>query len=732
MAYPLYVAFLWHMHQPYYQDSLTGRRRLPWVRLHATKDYVHMAEVLRQYPAIRATFNFVPSLLEQLQEYAEGALDDWALVSLKDDLTADDKRFLLDSFFSISWDRVIRRYPRYWRLLQVRQHLDGALDLLSDTYWRDLIVWFNLAWIDPAIIARDPDLQALVEKGAGFSREDIRLVLRKHQELCGQVIPLYRALAAQGQIELTTSPYFHPILPLIIDTRSARVASPRLTLPNLLFAHPEDAEEQIRLALRLHEEVFGAPPQGLWPPEGAVSPEAAHLIARRGLRWIATDEGILARTLGITLERDGYEQLRDPRPLYQPYTLAGTNLAIVFRDRVLSDRIGFVYQHMDGAAAADDLVGRLCSMADLLKDDPQPYLVTIALDGENCWEHYTNNGNDFLHALYRRLSEEPRLKTTTISAYLRRFPPRATLPSLFTGSWIFANLETWIGEPEQNRAWELLALTRGRLVAWQQQDPLVDVPTLALAWREIYIAEGSDWFWWYYSHNKFGQEHLFDAEFRAHLANVYRIMGLPVPVWLTRPIAGALVEVRARPATAYISPRLVAELPTPLDWTGAGYLEPETAAGAMQRGRTIASRLYYGHNPATLFFRLEAAEDLAGYGVALYLGREDGHGLSQFRERLAHPGLAPDCDFLWSVEVPASADRVNLWQAAEDQHWVLVESLDSLARKGTVLEAAAPLAALGLKLGDTLNCVWVIVREGVVQETLPTVGHLRWPLTPFG
>jgi len=761
LALPLNVAFVWHMHQPYYKCNLTEAYTLPWVRLHATKDYLHMAEVLAEHPRIHQTFNFVPSLVEQLRDYAAGRAPDRCLVvSRKEQLTDDDKAFILSFFFSINWDRFVRRYPRYWQLLRVRGELGGDVGLLSDVYWRDLIAWFNLVWIDPSYLLRDAELSALVEKGRGFSRADIDLILEKHRRICAAVLPLYKELADAGQVELTTSPYYHPILPLLDDTRSARVASPGLPLPSTLSAYPEDAREQIRQAAELHVEVFGRPPRGVWPPEGAVSGPAIGLLSSRnlfpnggGFQWVATDEGILARSLGTSFPRDGYGSLLDPRPLYQPYRWVMADRrqvmgdrgrgedqppnpntqhltpALVFRDQVLSDRIGFVYKHWAPKDAAADLVGRLDAMADKLADDPEHYLAPIILDGENCWEEYANNGHDFLHALYSRIESDPKLRAVTVSEHLDAHPPRRALTRIHAGSWIASNLETWIGEPAQNRAWEYLALARSRLTAWQREAGIEDVRTLEAAWKELYIAEGSDWFWWYYSRNSLGEVQPFDADFRAHLANIYWIMGLPSPAWLSRPIVSPPPE-RARSISAYVSPRLAADEPAPPEWAGAGYVEPEVSTGAMQRAATLLRRLYFGYNPAELCLRVEANADLGSHAVAVYFASERGErGNAHVRWGAEDPqveshGLSLD----WEVAVAPGASSATISRAAGNDLWETVRSRQAVAAGQRVLELRVPLADLGLELGDTVSLVVAVARGGVLVETLPTSGAVSFTL----
>jgi alpha-amylase/alpha-mannosidase (GH57 family) len=716
---------MWHMHQPLYKDAVGGQYNLPWVRLHAVKDYLHMAEVLGQYPKVKATFNFVPSLIEQIEDYASGRAEDaWEAVSRKERLDDDDKRFVLASFFSISWDRFVRRYPRYWRLLQLRNQLDGAIDLLSDTYWRDLTAWFNLAWIEPGTIEREPELRALVEKGERFTRQDVETILSWHHRLSAQVLPAYRDLSERGQIELSTSPYYHPILPLLIDTRSAREASPNMTLPNILFHHPEDAEEQLRRGRANYLATFGREAAGLWPSEGAVSHAVAEMLAAQGgWRWVATDEAILARSIGRGIERDGDGNVTNPDVLYQPYRFGDSSVSFVFRDRVLSDRIGFVYRHFSGRDAARDLVDRLHRVRDLVADDPNPHLVPIILDGENCWEEYPENGREFLHGLYELLSADETLRTVTLDEYVREHPPRERIDRLAAGSWIFGNLETWIGEGEQNRAWEYLAIARAQVVTWERAG---DRSALAReqVWRALYTAEGSDWFWWYYSRNKFGQEQMFDQEFRSHLVNIYKYMDLPTPAWLEQPIWSE-PPPRFRAPTGYVSPRLSAHPQPPAEWARAGYLDSRRSTGAMQMGSGLLSRVYFGYNPADIHVRIESGDDLINYSVGLYLGVEGAephNSWPRYADDRA-PTARSGAPLTWEIALPPNTtDRAVIGRARGDEEWEHVGELTEVARKGGVAELCLPLDRFGLQPGQTLALFVVLARDRRIVETLPTVG----------
>jgi alpha-amylase/alpha-mannosidase (GH57 family) len=769
MAYPLYVAFVWHMHQPYYKDTVTGEYILPWARLHGAKEYIHMAEVLAQYPSIKATFNFVPSLIEQIEEYARGEAMDRALaLSRQDTWSDDDKAYILAFFFSVNWDHIVRRYPRYSQLLDLRHQAKGEASLLDDHYYRDLVAWFNLIWLDHLALENDPDLSSLVEKGQNFTREDTDLILCKQQQYLARILPLYNHLRDRGQIEITTSPYYHPILPLLVDSGTAHRASPGLSLPDPPFRHPEDAAEQIRLAVEAHKAAFGEAPRGMWPSEGAVCPEIPPILAHHGFRWFATDEAILSRSLGVSIERDAHGHLNAPHVLYQPYAVLqrtrllrrcaprndSSPLAVIFRDHVLSDRIGFVYQNMDGQEAAEDLIHRLQVAYERLGRETgshvgvltephltgshvgvltEPYLVSIILDGENCWESYPDYGDSFLHHLYQHLSEETTIETVTVSEYLERFPPRETIQHLATGSWIGGNLETWIGEAEQNRAWEVLGRVREELVAWQGATPGAGFDVLEDAWRHIYIAEGSDWFWWYYSRNVSGQDQLFDQAFRQHLSRVYYAIGRPVPPWLTEPIQGLTERQDYRPPSGYIVPRFSAAAEAGLEWTSAGFLEPVVSTGSMQRTDLVLRRLYFGYNPAALCFRLEARSALGPYDVSLFLviggsgqAETSPNGgleplslpLSEGERSPISPLPSPISGANWRIDLLLGRGA-TVRLVSERGGWLEVESAVQSAASERVWEVSVPLATFGLTLGAQVGVAAALAREGNIIETLP-------------
>ncbi len=522
------------MHQPYYRHPQTSEFVLPWVRLHASKDYLHMARLLQEFPRVRANFTMVPSLRDQLEDYAQGAEDEDTRVTMRTvdgDLTPEEKQHMLRRFFSIHHGNVIHRHAEYRRLLQLGMAANDRPELLADDYFVDLALWFNLAWIDPNEIASDERLAALRDKGRRYTRDDVRYVIGRQRLMASGVPHLYHRLEHEGQIEILTTPYYHPILPLIIDNRSALRADPDAILPDPPFAYPDDAAFQLEQAVASHERAFGQKPRGVWPSEGSVSPEAAVAMSKAGLEWFASDEGVLARSLGTQLGRDEIGALVDPRVLYRPYHIPGNGTAI-FRDREISDRIGFRYGDMTPNDAVGDLIWKLERARDRLPDEGGPYLASIILDGENAWEQYPNNGNDFLRFLYGTLQNDERFETVRVSEFLDRNAATAELPSLHTGSWIDADLRVWIGEPAHARAWS--ALGRTRRFAQEQWGPLRSMPRSVQ--QPLMVAEGSDWFWWYSSRNSSPEDLVFDELFRANLEVVWWYAGAEPPDDIRSPL----------------------------------------------------------------------------------------------------------------------------------------------------------------------------------------------------
>lgn len=610
-----------------------------------------MALHIKEVPEFRCTINLVPSLLLQLQGYAEQGRSDRHLDVSRlpaDGLSAADGHYLLDNFFMASVENMIRPYPRYYELYQKRgfgvDTAEKALPRFTERDIRDLQVWSNLTWMHELAFEYDTELREFRQKGCFWTEAEKHWLLGKQRDILKSIIPLHRELAAGGQVELTTTPFYHPILPLLVDKRVARQGMPGCELPKYLDSYRQDADMHLQRAVKYHTELFGMPPIGMWPSEGSVSQEIISNIAATGIQWIATDEEILSHSLGGQISRDAQGHLRQPELLYRPWRLEeqGRELQIVFRDHGLSDLIGFHYQRSQPAHAASDLLGRVEAIGRGVGErvGNRPTLVSIILDGENCWEYYPEGGVEFLRTLYRECAQHPCVKSTRIGDYVQQFPATDKIGQLFAGSWISHNFAIWIGHSEDREAWDLLHQTRQFLI---QAEATGELPAqeYARAWEEIYIAEGSDWCWWYGEDHSSALDGLFDQLFRKHLQNVYTILRVPAPSQLNRPIS------RGQQRILHSSPRGFLEVAVDgrrsyFEWLNAGQYVAGSERGTMAMVTAgVIKDVYFGFNLERLMIRCDtttrAAEDLRQV-AELRIGFVDPSG---YVIRVWNPGL-PD------------------------------------------------------------------------------------------
>ncbi len=541
----IHLAILWHQHQPFYLETDAKRKyyRFPWVRLHVIRDYYSMAALVAQYPDVHLTINLVPSLLMQIEGYSQGFTDRILELTLKSvrQLSETEKSEILTTFFDADWHNQIYIYPRYRELFEKRK--EGGL--FSNQDITDLQMWFNLSWFAPELLEREVklydgtrfNLGLLVEKGSGFDTVDIQKMIEAQLAIMRNIIPLHRSLQDRGQIEVSTTPFYHPILPLIHDTNLAK-QNFETCLPER-FQAPEDAQAQVNLAVEFYKARFGRVPRGMWPAEGSVGQSIIDYFVRAGVRWIASDQGVLERS-----GKWGY-RVQDPNVLCQAYRAEGTqgSTSIFFRDKGLSDAIGFKYQNFaEQSQAVEAFLGDLKNRLANSVSDSANRIVTIILDGENAWSSYRNAARPFLHALYQALSKDPEIKTVTFGEYLEGNPARSVpkhpiesqskVYDLFHGSWIGdwdsgVNFATWIGEDEENQAWNLLKMVRDDLRTFNTSPD-----QLAEAFKALYAAEGSDWFWWFGKDQESGCDDIFDDLFRGHLKSVYKAAGKKVPSFL--------------------------------------------------------------------------------------------------------------------------------------------------------------------------------------------------------
>jgi alpha-amylase/alpha-mannosidase (GH57 family) len=717
------------MHQPFYKDLVGGGYRLPWVRLHALKDYYGMVKLLEEFPQVHQNFNLVPSLVAQLEDYNSGIFKDpfWDIAAKPAGaLSLEEKHFALTYFFQANVERMIGRYPRYRQLWeQVRAAGPDpakAAVTFAERDYRDLQVLSQLAWFDEFYL-EDPAVKGLIEKGQGYSEDDQRFVMSKEHEIMKSVLPAYRAASERGAVELSATPYYHPILPLVCDTDAGRESVAGLALPSERFRHPEDAEEQIRRALDSHQRIFGVRPVGMWPSEGSISDEALGIAAQLGVQWMATDEGVLGRSLGHEMRRDGegYLDQDSADRLYNIHRWErdGQAMNLVFRDHRISDLLGFVYAGMGSAAAAENLLYNVKRAAAPVLESGRDAVLSIILDGENAWEGYEHNGRDFLRNFYARLEADPQIEAITISeAIARQDPARlGKLRGVVPGSWIDANFNVWIGSPEDNKAWDYLSQAREFYDANSVRAP---EDQRKLAYEEILIAEGSDWNWWYGPEHHSANDRDFDELYRKHLSNVYTALGGVPPDHLARPISGPLLRSRSVPQTAYVRPVIDGEVSSYFDWMGAAMLSSDRRGGSMH-GKTFAlDSIYAGIDGENLFARLDFAAQLTKEEstVTLHLGLRDGAeavGNLRLDATVAEGALVG-----WKLRKSGRNSPV----ASESQARGVAVAL------GNILEMKLPMALLGAQEGFTLNLRFVLYRDGLPVDALPQEGSLELAVAP--
>ncbi len=599
---PLKVAILWHMHQPNYREPNSNRLSMPWVRLHALKDYLDMPLLAGSFEQVKVTFNLVPSLLDQIQMYLHGATDRHLELSRMraEDLPPQFKIEILESFFGANPATMIKPFPRYWELYNKAKQGDGNKGVLASVFSsaeiRDLQVWSNLAWVDP-MFRNDSPIKALLAKGKQFTEDEKNDFLQWQITLMGRILPTYKQLLDDGKIDISFTPYYHPILPLLCDTDVAIESMPGIKLPERRFQHPEDADTQIRMSAELYEKLFDRKMHGMWPSEGSVSEAALQLIMKHGISWAATDEEVLYHSI-LKSHQD-----RAHSPIHAVHEF-GPGLKMFFRDHGLSDRIGFVYSSWSAEKAVQDFVSHLHAIRKANHHRLNETVVPVILDGENAWEYFPNDGYDFLSQFYAAMRDDPYIETVTMTEAAASIPAKP-LRSIFAGSWINHNFRIWIGHDEDNRAWDLLSQTRDTLAKFERANSQYDPARLAAAWQQIYIAEGSDWCWWYGDDHRSEFREQFDRTFRRHLAAVYEYLQLEVPRALTQPIIRGIATSPLLLPENIISPQIDGRVTDFYEWAGAGLYDCLKAGGSMHQTARYISSLHFGYDHARVYIRLD-------------------------------------------------------------------------------------------------------------------------------
>lgn len=673
---PINLVFIWHFHQPYYKDNYTNEILMPWTRLHATKDYYFMGAVLKNYPNIHATFNYSPSLLLQLDDYINNykdALEKEKFLNISnkkiDELSPEDRLFIMERFFSAcsSSNNFIEKSARFKRLYYIFKDAcaggilsdEEKIELFNSQDYIDIIVLFNMLWIDPVLLKSDEFLTGLKNRDRDFTElEKDRLINEKIPDMLSKIFPLLTELSGTGQIEISASPYYHPILPLLCDTDIASFRE-NIKLPER-FVHPEDADHQIKSSIKYFKERLNYKINGIWPSEGSVSEKTLRLLIDNNVKWVATDEDILSNSIGIDFSDSNNRKL-----LYRPYVIQRDSgyLYALFRDKELSDSIGFKYANYEPKTAANDLINNIKNIAISVQNYNENGLaiVPIILDGENAWEYYKNNGYDFFNYLYDALSDNGEnaemIKTATVSEYIAAlektlntgaisaagngakpygFPDVKwksaqgfdsskvyNIPTIYPGSWINHDFKIWIGDREDNKAWNLLLKTRNYLISKSRtylpeeaDNAGGDVSggignnktePLKKAWEQIFIAEGSDYNWWYGEDRTSGIDEEYDRLYRTHLINVYKFLGDNPSDDYYIPLIEEKRVVKPRlNIVSLINPEINGVIDNYFEWLGSAVYFPNAAAGkAMAHTDRFIKKLFYGFNETTLFMRFD-------------------------------------------------------------------------------------------------------------------------------
>jgi alpha-amylase/alpha-mannosidase (GH57 family) len=727
------LLLLWHMHQPFYKDMVSGSYRLPWVRLHALKDYYGMVKLLDEFPNVHQNFNLVPSLVAQIQDYVSGQAQDpfFDLVAKPaQDLTAAERSFALQYLFQANPVNMIGRYSRYrelWeRYRSTSTRPEGPESYFVTRDYADLQVLSQLAWFDEFFLA-DPHVAALVEKGEDFTGEDQQLVIAKEREMLAKVLPAYRDAAQRGSIELSATPFYHPILPLLCDTSVGAESSPGLPLPTRRFQHPDDATVQIRRALDSHQQLFGVRPKGLWPSEGSVSEEALKLACREGLTWMATDEGVLGRTLdyNFTRHNNGHLHAESADRLYNIYRYEKdeTQMHLVFRNHRLSDLIGFVYSGMPAQDAANHLMKNIKNSAQPLLEKGRNAIVSIILDGENAWEYYPQSGREFLRRFYDALQRDSQIEPITISEAIARHKKTdfGHLHRLVPGSWIDANFNVWIGAPEDNLAWDLLAEARDY---YDRHAHRVSETQRQLAWEELLIAEGSDWNWWYGPEHHSANDGDFDELYRKHLANVYHALeGIP-PEELHTPILRGVARPSYIPQTAYVRARVDGLVSGYFEWMGAASYTSDQRTSAMHGKQFLLDAVYAGLDADSVSGRLDFHHAIPEGDYRLVVN------LEVWRQK-ANRKAAPQS---YRLTLDAHGQKLQRWVLTNGQERHKLASFSAGGGESDangvevaleqIFEMRVPFELIGARPGSRIRLRFAIWREHLPVDSLPLEGWI--------
>lgn len=744
MGKKLHIAFVWHFHQPSYQENAKGDFLMPWVRLHATKDYLDMLLRLEDFKNIKLNFDISPVLLESIEKYSCGIKDIHLKLLLCDikDLDKDDKLFILENFFDVNYSNMLQTRPYYAQLNEKRIHnakKPSITECFTNQEYADIMANFTLCWIDKRHRYRYEGLDYLLDKEKDFTLKDRQKIYEIQMQIIKDIIPAYKKYQDEGRIEISTNPYYHAILPLLINIRECSYPYEE-NLPNSILGGVKDAKEQISRALDKFENLFGKRPRGMWLSEQCVSKKTMNLLSYFNIDWTVLDEGILSDSIGREFARDFEGNLEDPFALCVNYVLKKdkNKTNIIFADSFFANLIGFGYGSYDGEVAANDLYEKIKTIQNKLQNSPlDNHLLTIAMDGENCWESYQNDGEEFLSTLYKLIEEDNTLETTLVSDFIDKSNPQE-LSKITSGSWINRSFELWVGEPTKNVAWNYLNRTKEDFEKFSKEllskaktniQKAQANQTIYQAQDEIFIAQGSDWFWWYGEPNESGSDIIFDYLFRERLRNVYRLFASPIPDYLNIPLI-SMVGKPLRQVSGYICPTIDGIERGVLDeWENSGYIFlPDSPT--FSKWKSIKG-IYYGCNSENLYFKFDVNHQTVSKSnhfiknqIHIYLRTPSQSVLSPVRTASRTGNIYPTIKNSFSHEIMFAFNKKDLlppvlnvaipgglWKMTLMKH-------DEYAYKD-VIEIKISYKDLGLDPNTPVEFCVVSATGGIINEVYP-------------
>lgn len=739
MQKELSVAFVWHFHQPNYQTQPNGIRLMPWARLHAIKDYLDMLLILDKFPNLKLNFSIVPALIDTIEDYAYNDGHDIhskLTITPTDELTDDDKLYILNYFFDANYENIISKNPRYNELYNKRySDSEVGINDFSLQEYADIMMLFNLVWFDPIWKKVFPELREFEEKGANYNLEDRKRLIELNRKIIKQIIPTFKKYQDDGRIEILTSPYNHPILPILINPKDLKTPFLKHQLPDCKISLIVDVKEQVKMAFEKIKKTFEKEPQGIWPSEHCISQKTLDVLANLGVKWVISDESVLSNSLKKEFVRDFrgcYEDPYDVCSLYLYKTKQNKEINLIFRDSMIPNLISFEYPHHDSILCANDLFDRIKTVHDKLKNSPdKKHILTIAMDGENSWESYPEDGSIFLERLYSLINNDKNIKTVLISNFINQNKNvEKPLKKVTSGSWVNQEFQLWIAEPTKNLAWQYLVQTRNDLKEAEKSGRLTK-EQIKNAISEIYIAEGSDWFWWYGEPNNSGQDHIFDFMFREHLKNVYTIMERPIPSYLEMPLMSYMGKPLRTPKRQ-ITPLINGMAKDNDEWLYAGCIDiPD---GPVIQENKILNRIYFGTDKDNLYIRfdinkylLDSKESYKEYfSIYIYIKAYNdllaltSPSRTTNKKDFIHPILLDG--YTHEVKFAVTSNRkypLQFSTAVKDGLWELQWGHHIKYVHKEIFETCIPFDDLGIRPGDNFDFFFITGCSGVTEDIYP-------------